>query len=58
MTEQQAIDMAQGLLKNTNPSEETLKSLLNLEEFIDEDIFGDLIEALTTIAPPELLEII
>ena len=58
MTEQQAIDMAQGLLKNTNPTEETLKSLLNLEEFIDEDIFGDLIEALTAIAPPELLEII
>ena len=56
MTEQKAIDMAQGLLKNTNPTEETLKSLLDLEEFINEDIFGDLIEALAVIAPPALLE--
>lgn len=55
MTEDEAIDSAQSVLQTKEPSVATAKALLLLEQYIDEDIFGDLWEALLTIMPPSEL---
>jgi hypothetical protein len=58
MTEDQAIDAAQVILQTSNPNVETAQALLLLEDEIDEEIFGDLWEALVAILPPiEFLEL-
>ena len=52
MTEDEAIDSAQSVLQTKEPSVATAKALLLLEQYIDEDIFGDLWEAMLAILPP------
>lgn len=52
MTEDEAIDSAQSILQTKEPNVATAKALLLLEQYIDEDIFGDLWEALLAILPP------
>lgn len=52
MTEDEAIDSAQSILQTQEPTVATAKALLLLEEYIDEDIFGDLWEALLALLPP------
>lgn len=56
MTEDEAIDAAQSVLSTDNPTVATAKALLLLENEIDEDIFGDLWEALLAILPPSELQ--
>jgi hypothetical protein len=56
MTENEAIDLAQEILKTAKPSQETIDSLMALEDYISEEIFGDLIEALIVILPSSLLQ--
>lgn len=52
MTQDEAIDAAQSILNTDSPTLATAKALLLLEDDIDEDIFGDLWEALLAILPP------
>jgi len=56
MTEDEAIDSAQSILQTSEPTVATAKALLLLEEYIDEDIFGDLWEALLSLMPPTEFE--
>lgn len=53
MTQDEAINTAQELLKTSNPSSETENALFQLEQYIPEEIFGDLVEALIAILPAE-----
>ena len=56
MTEDDAIDLAQELLKTDLPTAETAKSLINLEEYISDEIFGDLWEAMIVMLSQDELD--
>lgn len=56
MTEDDAIDLAQEMLKTDSPTADTAKSLMTLEEYISEEIYGDLWEAMIVLLTQEELE--
>lgn len=56
MTEDDAIDLAQEMLKTDSPTADTAKSLMTLEEYISDEIYGDLWEAVIVLLTQEELE--